>query len=83
MLTFLPVPDEDVPGQRGYGLGVRRIVIGGDEMVGHTGTFPGYSNVSLYSPKHDHAIAVLSNLSMSEVTRVLAAVHAVLAEEGR
>lgn len=79
MLTFVEAPDEDVPAQTGYGLGVRRLVIGGDEMVGHTGTFPGYSNVALYSPAHGHAIAVLSNLSMAEVTEVVEAVHAVLA----
>ncbi len=77
--TFVEAPDEDVPAQTGYGLGVRRLVIGGDDMVGHTGTFPGYSNVALYSPAHGHAIAVLSNLSMAEVTEVVEAVHAVLA----
>lgn len=80
MLTFVDAPDEDMPAQTGYGLGVRRLVIGGQEMVGHTGTLPGYSNVALYSPAHDHAIAVLSNLSMSEVTDVLAEVQAVLLE---
>ncbi|MBP2019001.1 D-alanyl-D-alanine carboxypeptidase [Symbiobacterium terraclitae] len=80
MLTFVDAPDEDMPEQTGYGLGVRRLVIGGEEMVGHTGTLPGYSNVALYSPAHDHAIAVLSNLSMSDVTQVLAEVHAVLKE---
>jgi len=82
MLTFVDAPDEDVPAQTGYGLGVRRLVVGGDEMVGHTGTFPGYSNVALYSPAHDHAIAVLSSLSMSDVLQVAEAVHAVLTEAG-
>ncbi|BAD41006.1 serine hydrolase domain-containing protein [Symbiobacterium thermophilum] len=80
MLTFVDAPDEDMPAQTGYGLGVRRLVIGGEEMVGHTGTLPGYSNVALYAPAHDHAVAVLSNLSMSDVTDVLAEVQAVLLE---
>jgi len=74
MLTFVEAPDADVPAQTGYGLGVRRLVIDGDDLVGHTGTFPGYSNVSLYSPAHDCAIAVLANLSMVDVTQVVAEV---------
>lgn len=78
MTNFIDVLDEDVPEQTGYGFGLRRLVIDGQELWGHTGTFPGYSNVSMYSKEHDYAITVLSNLSMSDVNYVLEKVQTII-----
>lgn len=41
MRTFVDAPDEDVPDQLGYGLGIRHLEIDGESLVGHTGTIPG------------------------------------------
>lgn len=71
MTSFIEAPDPDVPEQKGYGLGLRRIEIGGEELIGHTGIFPGFSNVSIYSPKHSYVITVLSNLSTAKVNYVI------------
>lgn len=81
MLTFVAAPDADVRGQLGYGLGVRQIEIGGQQLVGHTGIFPGFSNVSMYSPREGHAITVLSNLSSVAVDQVIAEMQSVLAQQ--
>lgn len=80
MLTFVEAPDEDAPEQTGYGLGVRRLEMGGETFVGHTGVFPGFSSVSLYSPAHDYAVAVTTNLSVAEVNQVVTEIQAILAE---
>jgi D-alanyl-D-alanine carboxypeptidase len=80
MTAFIPAPDEDVPMQTGYGLGLRRLVVNGVQLWGHTGTFPGFSNVSFYAPKYGYVITVLSNLSMLDMTKILGRVQAVLLE---
>jgi len=74
MTRFVEAPDEDVPAQTGYGLGVRRLELGGVTFIGHTGIFPGFSNISMYAPDTGHVVTVLSNLSAVEVTRVVEAV---------
>jgi D-alanyl-D-alanine carboxypeptidase len=63
MRTFVDAPDEDVTTQRGYGLGVRKLVIGGRPLVGHTGTLPGYPAIAMHHAGPEYTIAVLSNLS--------------------
>ena len=70
MQTFVDASDEDVPAQRGYGLGVRNLVIDGQDLVGHTGTIPGYSAIAMHHTDPDYTIAVLSNLSIIDQTRV-------------
>jgi D-alanyl-D-alanine carboxypeptidase len=70
MRTFVDAPDEDVTTQRGYGLGVRNLVIGGRSLVGHTGTIPGYSAIAMHHDDPEYTIAVLSNLSTIDQTRV-------------
>lgn len=71
MNVFIETVDEDVPQQTGYGLGLRRLEIGGEELRGHTGIFPGFSNVSMYSPDKGYVITVLTNLSVVEVNNVI------------
>jgi D-alanyl-D-alanine carboxypeptidase len=62
--------DEDVTTQRGYGLGVRNLVIDGRSLVGHTGTIPGYSAIAMHHDDPEYTIVVLSNLSTIDQTRV-------------
>ena len=50
MTTFLDGVAGDVPTQTGYGLGLRRLMIRGQERWGHAGVFPGFSSISMYSP---------------------------------
>jgi D-alanyl-D-alanine carboxypeptidase len=71
MSSFIEATDPDVIEQTGYGLGLRRLEIGGEELIGHTGVFPGFSNVSMYSPQKKYVITVLSNLSTAKVNYVI------------
>lgn len=70
MRAFVDAPDADVPAQRGYGLGVRNLVIDGQELLGHTGTIPGYSAIAMHHDDPGYTIAVLSNLSSIDQTHV-------------
>ena len=71
MTRFVDVTDPDVPDQTGYGLGLRRLVIDGHELWGHTGTIPGFGAVAVYWPKADATLAVISNLSVFDSVGVL------------
>ena len=46
--------DPLVPEQTGYGLGVARMVVDGQELVGHTGVSLGYSGIVAYSERGVH-----------------------------
>ncbi len=63
MTSFVAAPDEHVPAQTGYGLGVRRLEIDGEVYLGHTGTIPGYSGAAFYNTNSRETIVILSNLS--------------------
>ena len=66
MMATIDAPDEDLPLQKGYGLGVRNFVIDSESLYGHTGTIPGYSGVALHNPIRGYTIVVLSNVSTIE-----------------
>ncbi|HKJ37508.1 MAG TPA: serine hydrolase domain-containing protein [Anaerolineales bacterium] len=70
MMTIMEASDEDVPLQKGYGLGVRNLVIDGESLYGHTGTIPGYSGIAMHNPQHGFTIVVLSNVSTIEQTTI-------------
>lgn len=78
MTTFVEAPDQDVPLQAGYGLGIRNLVIGGENLVGHTGTIPGYSGIALHNPEKRYTVVVLSNLSVIEQTELFAEVQSIV-----
>jgi D-alanyl-D-alanine carboxypeptidase len=80
MLQTVPAPDDDVPAQRGYGLGVRVLLIDGATLIGHTGTIPGYSAVAMHHTDPAYTIAVLSNLSTIDQTHVCARLQTVVRE---
>lgn len=80
MRTTVDAPDEDVPEQRGYGLGMRHLRIDGADVFGHTGTIPGYSAIAMYHEDPQYTIAVLSNVSTIDQTSVFSSLQAVLRE---
>jgi hypothetical protein len=50
METFVEAPDEHYLEQKGYGVGVRNPIIGGEDLVGHTGII-GDIRVSPYTTR--------------------------------
>ena len=82
MHDFVEAPDEDVPTQTGYGLGLRRLRIGEQVLVGHTGTIPGYSGIALHNPRHGVTIAVLSNQSTIDQAALFADVQSAVLDGG-
>lgn len=81
MHGFVDAPDQDVPEQVGYGLGLRRLRIEGEELVGHSGTIPGYSGIALHNPRHNLTVAILSNQSTIDQADLVAEVQAVVLEQ--
>ena len=63
MVTFL---DLDDPIANGYGLGVRRVLLAGRNMWGHTGGMRGYGSYMFYDPVSKVSIVLLNNQSRSE-----------------
>lgn len=78
MHGFVEAPDEDVPKQTGYGLGLRRLRIGEQDLVGHTGTIPGYSGIALHNPRWNATIVILSNQSTIDQAELFADVQSVV-----
>lgn len=80
METFVHAPDEDVPLQTGYGLGIRKLNIQDVQLIGHTGTIPGYSGIALHNDEKNYTIVVLSNLSVIDQTQIFADIQKVVEE---
>ncbi|MEW5868547.1 MAG: serine hydrolase domain-containing protein [Chloroflexota bacterium] len=83
MLTFIDAPDADVPAQTGYGLGLRRLEVGGNIFAGHTGTIPGYSGIAMQHVADGATIVVLSNLSTIDQVKLLEALFFELEPQAR
>jgi len=80
MTTVLKTGDPDVPLQTGYGLGLRELRMNGVRLLGHTGTFPGYTNAAFHVPSEDWTIVALSNLSSADVLSVIRDILTTLSE---
>ena len=78
MKEMVAAPDEDMPSQQGYGLGIRNLVLGEENLIGHTGTIPGYSGIAMHSTEKQYTIVILSNLSIIEQEQLLTDVQAVV-----
>lgn len=74
MMTFVEAPDDDVPLQDGYGLGLTRLRVGRQAWVGHTGSIPGYSGIAVHNEATGHTVVTLSNRSVIDQAHVLAEV---------
>lgn len=75
MEVFIVAADEDIPEQSGYGFGIRQLVIDGARLIGHTGSIPGYSGIVMHHVEKNYTIAILSNLSTIDQTRLLAEIQ--------
>jgi D-alanyl-D-alanine carboxypeptidase len=75
MQSWVPTPDPDLPCQQGYGLGLRKLLIGEETWVGHTGSMPGYSGIAVHNRAREVTIAVLSNLSRIDQVSLLEALQ--------
>jgi len=71
MTYFNTVNNPKIPKNTGYGLGVSRWDIGNQELWGHTGFIPGFKSITMYSPKHQYTITVLTNQSNVDTRKVL------------
>ena len=80
MTNFAESADDGIPEQTGYGLGVRRLQIGNDELVGHTGTILGYSGIAAYNLKRGYTIVVLSNLSSIDQISLVEEIQALVVD---
>lgn len=63
MTTFLVLDD---PIANGYGLGIRRVRLGGRNTWGHTGGMRGYGSFMFYEPASGISLVLLNNQSRSE-----------------
>jgi D-alanyl-D-alanine carboxypeptidase len=81
MKRFVEAPDKDVPLQTGYGLGIRNMVIDGENLVGHTGTIPGYSGIAMHNEHRRYTIVILSNLSVIEQTQLFTTLQSIVLSE--
>jgi D-alanyl-D-alanine carboxypeptidase len=82
LIDTIDAPDEDIPLQTGYGLGVRSLAIDGESVYGHTGSVPGYSGIAMHNLERGFTIVVLSNVSTIEQTNLFAELQAILMQSG-
>jgi D-alanyl-D-alanine carboxypeptidase len=58
------------------------LVINDQSLVGHTGSIPGYSGIVMHQVEKNYTIAILSNLSTIEQTRLLAEIQRIIMMRG-
>lgn len=78
MKTFIPASNPGFPEQIGSGLGLMRLDVNGQEMIGHVGQFMGSSSIAMYAPDKGYAIVVTSNLSNPDLVAVLAGLQEII-----
>jgi D-alanyl-D-alanine carboxypeptidase len=69
--TYISASNPGFPEQNGYGLGLMRLEVDGQELVGHVGEFMGSTAIAMYAPDKHDIIVVTSNLSYPNVLEVL------------
>jgi len=69
------------PDTNAYGLGVRRQILAGNVVLGHTGSIRGYESIVLYVPSIDVGISVLVNQGPSEPFMIAARMIEILTQE--
>ena len=78
MINFNKINDDQLPLNTGYGLGVSRWNLGGQELWGHKGFITGFNTITMYSPKHQYVISILANQSNVTTNSVLEELQKVL-----
>ena len=76
MTNFNAINDSQL--NTGYGLGVSRWNLGGQELWGHKGFISGFNTITMYSPKHQYVISILANQSNVITNSVLEELQKVL-----
>lgn len=72
MMTFVDASNPGFEPQDGYGLGLMRIKVDGQELIGHVGEFMGSTSIAMYSPDRGYLIVVNTNLSFPNLVEVVA-----------
>lgn len=78
MTTFIPASNPGLPEQNGSGLGLMRLEVVGQELIGHVGVFMGSTAIAMYSPDDHSIIVVTCNLSNPDLVNVLADLQEVI-----
>ena len=78
MQNCVHATDKYIYAQVGYGLGLRKLIVSGQELYGHTGAIPGFSGISMHNPDRNTTIALLCNLSIIDYVALLDQVQAVI-----
>ncbi len=78
MTTFVSAANPGFEVQDGYGLGLMRLNVGGQELIGHVGEFMGSTAIALYAPERHQLIVVTTNLSYPNLVDPLLALQAAL-----
>jgi D-alanyl-D-alanine carboxypeptidase len=72
MITFIDASNPGFPEQTGSGLGLMRLKVGWQELIGHAGQFMGSTAIAMHSPEENYTIVVICNLSNPNLVEVLA-----------
>jgi D-alanyl-D-alanine carboxypeptidase len=78
MTTFIPASNPGLEAQTGSGLGLMRLEVNGQELIGHVGEFMGSSSIAMYAPNQGYTIVVTCNLSYPDLAAVLASLQEVI-----
>ena len=73
MLVCVDATDKYIRAQVGYGLGVRKLLLKGETLVGHTGSLPGYSGITMHNVQKNITItATMIEIGMATATMEVA-----------
>ena len=75
MVDFVDAPNPGLPEQTGSGLGLMRLEVDGQELIGHIGQFMGSAAIAVYAPEQHDLIVVTSNLSNPYLIEVVTALQ--------
>jgi D-alanyl-D-alanine carboxypeptidase len=78
MTTFVASVNPGIPAEDGYGLGLMRLDVNGQELIGHIGWFMGATSIAMASPDRGYTIVITSNLSTPDLVEVLARLQDVI-----
>ena len=78
MTNFKTINDSHLDINTGYGLGVSRWNLGGQELWGHKGFISGFNTITMYSPSDQYIISILANQSNVITNNVLEELQKVL-----
>ncbi len=71
MTTFISASNPGFSEQNGSGLGLMRLEVDGQELVGHVGQFMGSTAIAMYSPDKSYLVVVTCNLSNPNLVKVM------------